>query len=399
MVKTTNRAADPDSEIGRPMVSSTQMTLPVDGLSTEEPRFLTEQLITCIGNKRSLVRPIQTAIWQVREQLGGRRLRVLDAFSGSGVVSRLLKSHAEQLTSNDIEDYATLISRCYLANHSEVSWRQIAELVSDLNARVELEPSLNGFIERLYAPRDDGHIQPGERVFYTRDNSRRLDFYCSQLNGLDEPLRTFLLGPLLSSASVHANTAGVFKGFYRDRTSGIGRFGGTGADALDRIKRRITLRQPILSRFECDTQVLQMDANALPSLDNDFDLVYLDPPYNQHPYGSNYFMLNLLVNYDEPKLISQVSGIPEGWRRSAYNTRRQAFSRFRELVCDISASFLLISYNDEGFIPVTEMRALLAEIGDVMECAIPYNTFRGSRNLWGRDVHVTEFLFLVKKGT
>ena len=30
------------------------------------------------------------------------------------------------------------------------------------------------------------------------------------------------------------------------------------------------------------------------------DLVYLDPPYNQHPYGSNYFMLNLLVDYRAP---------------------------------------------------------------------------------------------------
>ena len=32
----------------------------------------------------------------------------------------------------------------------------------------------------------------------------------------------------------------------------------------------------------------------------DLDLAYFDPPYNQHPYGSNYFMLNLLVHYRRP---------------------------------------------------------------------------------------------------
>jgi len=32
----------------------------------------------------------------------------------------------------------------------------------------------------------------------------------------------------------------------------------------------------------------------------------LDPPYNQHPYGSNYFMLNLLADYREPADVSAV---------------------------------------------------------------------------------------------
>lgn len=374
-----------------------QMALPVDELSTEDARYVSEQLITYIGNKRSLLRQIQAAVWQVRDQLGGRRLRVLDAFSGSGVVSRSLKSHADCLISNDIEDYAAVVGRCYLTNHVEVPWHRLAEIVDELNVRVESSPSGDGFIERLYAPRDDSDIHAGERVFYTRDNARRLDYYRSQLALVEEPLRMLLLGPLLSSASVHANTAGVFKGFYKDRASGIGRFGGTGADALDRITRRIVLRQPVLSRFECETQVLQMDANALPSLGMDFDLVYLDPPYNQHPYGSNYFMLNLLVNYEEPQRVSDVSGIPEGWLRSAYNTKRQALPRLRELVHSIQTTFLLISYNDEGFIPLKDMRVLLTNVGDVTEIAIPYNTFRGSRNLRARDVHVTEHLFLVKK--
>ena len=62
------------------------------------------------------------------------------------------------------------------------------------------------------------------------------------------------------------------------------------------------------------------------------DVAYLDPPYNQHPYGSNYFMLNLLASGREPAAeeLSQVSGIPKNWNRSHYNKSRHfiAFNRF-----------------------------------------------------------------------
>ncbi len=75
-------------------------------------------------------------------------------------------------------------------------------------------------------------------------------------------MRDLLPGPLLSEASIHANTAGVFKGFYKDRRTGVGRFGGTGSDALIRILGEITLEVPVLSNFECDYQVLQEDANT-----------------------------------------------------------------------------------------------------------------------------------------
>lgn len=51
----------------------------------------------------------------------------------------------------------------------------------------------------------------------------------------DPKLRDLLLGSLLSEASIHANTGGVFKGFYKDPDTGIGKYGGKGEDALERI--------------------------------------------------------------------------------------------------------------------------------------------------------------------
>ncbi|HWG47663.1 MAG TPA: DNA adenine methylase [Gemmataceae bacterium] len=364
---------------------------------SEYPDYLFKQLITYIGNKRSLLGHIDRAVARVKERLGKSRLRVFDAFAGSGVVSRFFKRHADLLVSNDLENFAAVAGRCFLRNQSSVNLEHLRDIVDELNSQVDRTGWEPGFIEELYAPRDESDITVNDRVFYTRDNARRLDNYRRLLDGVDPAYRDLLLGPLLSEASVHANTSGVFKGFYKDRATGIGKFGGSKDDALSRIRGRIDLDVPILSRFECEVEVHQQDANVLVKQLRDLDLAYFDPPYNQHPYGSNYFMLNLLVDYNKPRHLSTVSGIPTDWQRSDYNVRSRCLSRLSDLINAVPASFVMVSFNDEGFIAPAEMQRLLAQMGKLEIIEIPYNTFRGSRNLRGRSIHVTEQMFLVER--
>jgi len=384
-------------QIGLAVNEGRQMPLWTDAPIGEEPDYLSRQLITYIGNKRALLGQIGSAVERVKRRLGKSRLRVFDAFSGSGVVSRFLKAHASHLISNDIEDYAAVTARCYLRNRSTVDFRAIFEIVADLNSRVMTEPLPPGFIEEMYSPRDEAHITKEDRVFYTRNNARRLDNYRRLLDSVPRDIRDMLMAPLLSEASIHANTAGVFKGFYKNRHTQVGQFGGSGSDALVRIMGEIKVESPVLSNFECDYEVLQDDANAAAGRIKALDLAYIDPPYNQHPYGSNYFMLNLLVRYQRPTHISRVSGIPTDWRRSGYNVRAKSLPLLRQLLHTIDAPFLLVSFNNEGFIPPDKMRAMLSDIGSVDVLETQYNAFRGSRNFNNRSVHVTEQLFLVER--
>lgn len=363
----------------------------------EDQSYLTDQLITYIGNKRSLLGPIEQAVQKVLETLGVSKLRTMDAFSGSGVVARLLKQYSSVVVANDLEGYSGVINNCYLTNRRDVPLEDLRALVNELNSKVEGAGFPEGFIRRLYAPRDSSAIEAGERVFYTPENARRIDNYRQMIAGQDEALQPFLLAPLLSQASIHTNTAGVFKGFYKDSETGKGKFGGTGEHALERICGQIELALPVLSNFESDKVVLSMDVREAVKQVEDLDLVYLDPPYNQHPYGSNYFMLNLINDYEEPKSISQVSGIPDNWNRSPLNKKPQAAGVMRELLESVSAKFVLVSYNSEGFISPSEMREMLNEFGSTEEVQIQYNTYRGSRNLSARDKYVTEHLYLVRK--
>jgi len=363
----------------------------------ENPDYLRRQLITYIGNKRALLGYIACEVDKVKRRLGKAKLKIADLFSGSGVVSRFFKAHASLVISNDIEDYAAAISRCYLRNKSEIDIKIINNIVEDFNKRVDFEPFVKGFIEEMYSPEDEENIKIEDRVFYTRSNARRIDNYRRLISGLPSNLQDLLLGPLLSEASIHANTSGVFKGFYKNRLTGIGQFGGSGRDALSRILGEITLEVPILSNFECEYLVYQEDANELAKKLKNTDLVYLDPPYNQHPYGSNYFMLNLITTYRQPERVSRVSGIPVDWRRSGYNVKSKSLALLEDLVYSIDANFVLISFNNEGFISLEKMTNMLSNIGKLDLTEIRYNAFKGSRNLYNRSIYVNEYLFLLEK--
>lgn len=363
----------------------------------EDPRYLSEQLITYIGNKRSLQGHINSAIENVRKDLGGDRLVTLDAFSGSGIVSRLLKRHSHTIWTNDLEDYATVISKAYLTNKTEIDINKLNSIIAEINIEASQNTRPRGFIAELYAPKDDKNIQEGERVFYTTENAERLDAYAQLIKKQSPEYQNLLYGPLLSAASIHANTGGVFKGFYKDTETGLGKFGGSGGDALKRILAPIILREPVLSKFHSEANVIKGDASNLPDKVGKVDLAYLDPPYNQHPYGSNYFMLNLLLNYESPKEISRVSGIPADWNRSDYNIRQKSFEALTDLVARIDATYVIISFSDDGFLDPRELNDYLSKLGDLKVVDINYNTFRGSRNLASRTMRITEHLFILKK--
>lgn len=375
----------------------TQAELLPPDYGIEYPEYLTQQIITYLGNKRSLLGNIKNTVLQVQKRLNKKQMRIFDVFSGSGVVSRFFKQYSDYLISNDIEDYAAVINRCYLSNKSEIDFAELSEITDELNFKVASKPLPIGFIRELYSPTEEDKITKSDRVFYTAENARRLDDYRRLIDLTPVRFRNFLLAPLISKASIHSNTAGMFKGFYKNRHTGVGQFGGTGLDALLRIKGRIEIDIPVLSNFECEYKVLQEYANNSTKIVKDLDLAYMDPPYNQHPYGSNYFMLNLLVNYKRPTKISKVSGIPTNWKRSDYNVRSKAFAKFEDLIDNMDAKFILISFNNEGFITPDEMKNMLRRYGALETCEFQYNAFRGSRSFANRSIHVQELLFLLEK--
>lgn len=359
--------------------------------------FLKDQLITYLGNKRSLIKFIDNVVQIVKNDLGKDKLIIVDGFSGSGAVARYLKEHASLLITNDLEKYSKIINQSFLRNKNQIDFDEIEKYVKLLNDKKFRTDLGEGIIEKLYAPKDTKNIQEGERCFYTNENAKIIDNIRRTIElEIPKHLKDIFLSILLYKASVHNNTSGVFKGFYKGKKSPLGKFGGEAENALQRILGEISMESIILSNFDCQSKSFQSDTNVLMSKLKGLDLVYYDPPYNQHPYGSNYHMLNTILDYVEPSEISKVAGIPTNWKKSSYNKQKEALSAFTKLIENTNSKYIMISYNNEGFISYDDMFNVCKLKGEVTVFDENYPAYRASRNLKDRKINVTEYIFLIK---
>ena len=140
----------------------------------ENQAYLKEQILTYLGNKRSLLGFIEQGVNIAKEALGKEKLSCCDLFSGSGIVSRFLKSHANFIVANDLELYSRVTNECYLANADAEFKKELdfwhEKLTSEIGANLS-----EGFICELYAPKDEANISAQDRVFYTRKNAAYID--------------------------------------------------------------------------------------------------------------------------------------------------------------------------------------------------------------------------------
>jgi adenine-specific DNA-methyltransferase len=357
--------------------------------------YLKDQIITYIGNKRKILPFIERSL----NQIGIKDYTFLDLFSGSGIVSRLAKVHgAKKIIANDLEYYSMVLNSVFLRNE-EGNKKEFEEMKNEILSK----PLWEGWVCENYAPKDDNDIQRGERCFYTRENALLIDSYLEALRNEPCEVAYMLIAPLIYEASVHTNTSGVFKGFYKNK-QGIGQFGGEGKNALQRICGKIDPQFPVFCPNETENIIISADASTvvkdtkIVEQAKGIDITYIDPPYNQHPYGSNYFMLNAIAKCKCPEEISKVSGIPKDWNRSIYNKRVEGVMQLLKDIENVDSKYVLLSYSSEAYLPIKDMVAELAKIGLITNLQeIDYNVFRGSRNLSNRPKKLQEYLITIRK--
>ena len=345
-----------------------------------------------------------------------------DPFAGTGAVSRLARSLGFDVQANDWEPYSEAVNRCWLTLGRNELYEafggplKLNEAFAEWNALHPSSPDYRGadygepYIARYYAPKYTASPDLGrERLFYTAENARFIDSVRNRIEDEypagrydpDSPAgrrRTALLAALLLEAAVHTNTSGVFKAYHRG-------FGGHSGDALKRIMARMELEPPVLPDAPT-ARVSRMDAAAF-ARGRSADLVYIDPPYNQHQYGSNYHMLNTIVAWERAPMplelgadgfLLRKAGIPESWKRtrSAYCGRASAKGAIQELVDAVDAAAIVLSWNDAGHLAVEEMAELLARRGRLEARTLEYQTYRGGRQSDARRMSNREFLFILR---
>jgi adenine-specific DNA-methyltransferase len=370
--------------------------------SNEDNRnFMTDQIITYLGNKRKILTHISKCLDIIEEREGEKQLTMADAFSGSGIVGRLLKTRTSHLYVNDCAGYSETLNKCFLANPNKDFIKNVEKYINQANelADKNVLHEEDEWISKHWSPK--GEIKPEHRVYFTEQNGRRIDIIRNFIDTIPEKYKPFLLGPLLVEASIHNNTNGQFTAFYKD--GDIGAFGGSKGNDLHRITAPIYLKSPVLLSNNSKIHVDRDDANEWITGLPDIDVLYLDPPYNKHPYCIYYFLLDIINDWDKTvEIPDSYRGQPKNWIKSAYNSSRHAISAFKHLIENAPAKYILLSYNDEGIIPIDTLESIMDQHGTVEKIPIDhkvYNRLRGiadyKREKEARNVK--EFIWMLTK--
>ncbi len=362
--------------------------------------YVFNQLIPYIGNKRKLLGLIEQALPATAR---GDRKTFLDLFAGSGVVSRFAKSLGYQVLSNDWEPYAWAINGCYIGNNKPPAFRKFGGYEAALGKLNSLRPKSDWVTKNLCPRSDTRYDISRDRMFYMRKNGRRIDAIRTEIEDwresgwISEREEHCLLAPLLYQACYNSNTSGLFKAFHNG-------WGGKTATALYRIAGDLELSPAVLHDNGVRNRVFCLDAQELARQlsTTSVDIAYLDPPYNQHPYGSNYHVLNSIALWDKPAVDASIahgnkSAIRTDWRterRSSYNHAKEASQAYSRLLDTLNARFILTSYSTDGSIPLEELLSASVQRGQTSVVMRGYKRYRVSSQRFSQKPMNVEFILV-----
>jgi adenine-specific DNA-methyltransferase len=305
-------------------------------------------VVKYIGSKRALV--------PVIEELA-RRLPILsacDLFAGTTRVGQALRRAGVSVHSNDLASYSEAFGQAYIAAGEEVDRERLRRLLRHLEA---LPPEHGYFTETFCLASRFFQPHNGMRVDAIRAGIDRLE--------LSPVERGLLLSSLLQAADRVDSTCGLQMAYVKRWAP--------------RSYGRLELREPAPVHGPTGT-VSCLDANELAARLTGIDCAYVDPPYNQHSYFSNYHIWETLVRWDAPEHYGVAcKRIDCRTTRSAYNGRRAAWPALSSLIERLPTPWIVVSLSDEGYHDPSALAALLSEKGHVRSLAVDSPRYVGAR--------------------
>lgn len=308
-------------------------------------------MIKYIGSKRALLGRVTGAVSGVLPQGG----RVCDLFSGTARVGHALKKQGFSVWSNDHNAYAHALATAYVQADRE-RWAVKAEAV--LAELRSVKPEAGWFTQTFCHDARYFHPDNGARIDAMRERIETL--------ALEPELKAVVLVSLMEGADRVDSTAGVQMAYMKQWAP--------------RALKSLDLRLPDLipgvpggCRATCADAVQMADQVEA-------DLVYLDPPYNQHSYLANYHCWESLVLWDKPETYGVANKrVDVKTRKSPFNSRPGIGPALRSVIERVKAPNLIVSFNDEGYLNRGELEAMLAVRGHVQVVEIGHPRYVGAR--------------------
>lgn len=307
-------------------------------------------MIKYLGSKRRLV----PALGEIVGQLDATT--ALDLFTGTTRVAQELKRRGLHVTAVDSARYSEVFARCYVSTDAaDVEAAALAGEVARLNALA----GRAGYVTETFCHRAR-FFRPenGERIDAIRDAIER--------DHAGTALYPILLTSLIEAADRVDSTTGVQMAYVKQWAP--------------RAYKPLELRVPAL--VPGPGRAVRADACAAVRALPPVDVAYLDPPYNQHRYFTNYHVWETLVAWDAPEAYGVACkrvDARDPATVSVFNRKRMMPGALAQVLRDVRARVVVLSYNDESWICLDELVAMCAVRGPVQVLAFDSKRYVGAQ--------------------
>ncbi len=267
-----------------------------------------------LGNKYKLLPFIKRVVQEQELEFSS----LADIFAGTGAFSSAFTD--KQIITNDLM-YSNYICNFAWFGAEKYDTEKVVEYVVRYNTEGQFsENYMTENFSDTYFSADDC-----AKIGFIRE-----DIETSFNNGnLNNRERAILITSLLYAMDKIAKTCGHYDAY---------RKGGE-------FNSNLELYVPLAEQNNNENnQCYNMDANELvKSLYA--DLVYIDPPYNSRQYCDAYHLLENVARWQKPKVYGVARKMDRSELKSRYCTQG-ATEAFEQLIADIKAKYILLSYNN-----------------------------------------------------
>ena len=302
-----------------------------------------------------------------------------DLLAGTGVVGNHFSKNFKVI-SNDTEYFSFIINYSNLVS----TYSDFIQLkINELNT---LEPKV-GLITKFYSPESINYT-PYTRKYFNPDNSKKADairekieeWYSNKDITYEDYI--FLLASLIESIDKVANTTSVYGAFLKD-------FKRTALTPLHINPIHLKKEQNF------NSQIYREDVFDISSHDIKYDLVYIDPPYNERQYSSNYHVLNYIAMYQENVEIYGKTGLIKDYFKSKLCRKDEVAQQLKTIVSNLNTKYVLISYNSEGLLSKDDISDITAPFGQLTIFSCFYKKYKSQKGQ--KDEIIQERMYLLDK--
>lgn len=338
-----------------------------------------------IGSKSNLINEIDKI---VKKNIHGDEETFLDLFAGTNIVGEYFKKDFT-IYSNDILYFSYVNAKAVIENNGNLTFSKLklAGIESPLdylqeNAERYIQNSVVGYYEQNYTPTGGAMyltVQNGKRIDYIRD---KIDVWKTKKLITDNEFY-YLLSSLIESIPFVSNTTGTYGAYLKHWDK--------------RALKSLELIPLVVQDNKKENKAYNEDANILIN-NKKVDIAYIDTPYNNRQYASNYHLLENIAKNDKPELNGKTRIFEWSNLKSDYSIKRKALTAMKDLLNNLQAKHIILSYNNEGIIPEDELISLMKENsfdGTVQIERIPYRKYKSKKPSKSDELY--EILIYVQK--